>query len=85
LVECEGKNQTEMELRVHPRVGALSTEDIKKFFLSEVKALWGGALTRRNWEQTEGIRVVITEPYVTSKGRVHPLHLLGTTQRQRRK
>jgi phenylacetate-coenzyme A ligase PaaK-like adenylate-forming protein len=31
LVECEGKNQTEMELRVHPRVGARSPDEIKKF------------------------------------------------------
>ena len=85
LVECEGKNQTEMELRVHPRVGAHSPEEIKSFFLSEVKTLWGGALTRRNWEHTEGIRVVIAEPYVSGKQRVHPLHLLGTTQQQRRK
>jgi hypothetical protein len=85
LVECEGKNQTETELRVHPRVGAHSPEEIKEFFLSEIKALWGGALTRRNWEQTDGIRVVIAEPYVSGKQRVHPLHLLGTTQQQRRK
>jgi len=85
IVECEGKNQTETELRVHPRVGAHSPEEIKKFFLSEVKALWGGSLTLRNWEQTKGIRVVIAEPYVSGKQRVHPLHLLGTTQRQRRK
>jgi hypothetical protein len=85
LVECEGKNQTEMELRVHPRVGSHSPEEIKRFFLSEVKTLWGGALTRRNWEQTEGIRVVIAEPYMSGKQRVHPLHLLGTTERQRGK
>jgi hypothetical protein len=84
LVECEGKNQTEMELRVHPRVGAKSADEVRKFFLSEVKTLWGGALTRRTWEQTEGVRVVIAEPYVSGKHRVHPLHLLGTTQQQRR-
>jgi hypothetical protein len=84
LVECEGKNQTEMELRVHPRVGTHSPEEIKRYFLSEVKALWGGALTTRNWVQTDSVRVVIAEPYVSGKQRVHPLHLLGTTQRQRR-
>lgn len=84
LVECEGKNQTEIELRVHPRVGAHSPDDIKKFFMSELQRLWGGALTRRVWEQTEGMRVVIAEPYLSGKQRVHPLHLLGTTQQQRR-
>ena len=84
LVEAEGRNQTEMELRVHPRVGAHTPEEIRKFFLSEVKALWGGALTRRSWEHTEGVRVVIAEPYVSGKQRIHPLHLLGTTQQQRR-
>ena len=84
LVECEGTNQTEIELRVHPRVGVKSAEEVRAVFLSQVKSLWGGALTRRNWEQTEGIRVVIAEPYVSGKNRVHPLHLLGTTQQQRR-
>ncbi len=84
LVECEGRNQTEIELRVHPRVGAHSPDEIKEFFLSEVKALYGGALTRRNWEQTEGVRVVIAEPYMSGKQRIHPLHLLGTTEQQRR-
>jgi len=83
LVECEGVNQTEMELRVHPRVGVGSADEVRKFFLAEVKTLWGGALTRRNWEQTEGVRVVIAEPYMSGKQRVHPLHLLGTTRRQR--
>ena len=83
LVECEGTNQTETELRVHPRVGARSTEEVRSFFLSEMKKLWGGALSRRIWEQTEGIRVVIAEPYLSGKQRVHPLHLLGTTRQQR--
>jgi hypothetical protein len=48
-----------------------------------MKRLWGGALTRRNWEHTEGVRVVIAEPYMSGKQRVHPLHLLGTTRQQR--
>jgi hypothetical protein len=84
LVECEGANQTEIELRVHPRVGAKSTDEVRSFFLSEMQRLWGGGLTRRVWEQTEGVRVVIAEPYLSGKQRVHPLHLLGTTQQQRR-
>lgn len=83
LVECEGKGQTEMELRVHPRVGVTAPEEVRAFFMAEVKRLWGGALTRRNWEHTEGVRVTIAEPYMSRKHRVHSLHLLGTTGQQR--
>jgi len=84
LVEQEGANQTEIELRVNPRIGAVSEEKVKNFFLTEMKKLYGGTLSNRNWSQTNGFRVVLAEPYVTrNTDKVHPLHLLGTSRRQR--
>ncbi len=83
LVERDGPNQTEIELRVHPQVGARSAEEVKEFFLSELKAVYGGGLTQRNWRHSEGLRVVFAAPYMSIKQRVQPLHLIGTTQRQR--
>jgi hypothetical protein len=84
LVEQEGANQTEIELRVNPRIGAVPEEKVRSFFLAEMKKLYGGALSNRNWSQTNGFRVVFAEPYVTrNTDKVHPLHLLGTSRRQR--
>jgi hypothetical protein len=77
LVEIEGGSQTAIELRVHPRLNTAPAEEIKGFFLGEIKQMWGGALTGREWTQTEGFRVVHGEPYMTRSGKVLPLHLLG--------
>src|SRR5262249_15206048 len=71
LVEREGVGQTDIELRVSPRVNA-SSREIREYFLAEIKSLWGGALTRRMWVQSESVRVVVAEPYVTgTRGKVH--------------
>ncbi|MCP5112876.1 MAG: hypothetical protein GY953_18780 [bacterium] len=79
LVEREGNNQTEIELRVHPRVGVRSIEEVKSFFLAEIKKLWGGALTLRWWVQADAIHVVVAEPYLSGARKILPLHLLGTS------
>lgn len=84
FVECDGSEQTRLELRVHPRTRVRSAAEVEAFFLDELKKLYGGALTIRNWVQTGAVRAVIAEPYLSSKGRVHSLHLLGTTNEQRR-
>ena len=84
LVEREGAFQTEVELRVHPRVAVHSEETIQRAFLAELTKVYGGSLSRRNWVQTKGVRVVFGEPHRTGdRGKVHALHLLGTTQQHR--
>lgn len=80
LVEREGTAQTEMELRVNPRLRPASEEEVKQFFLSQVKGLWGGTLTQRMWVHSEAVRVIFAEPYSGLRGKVHPLHLLGVPQ-----
>ncbi len=83
LVEREGTRQTEIELRVHPRLGAGDEDQIKSFFLAEIKRLRAGTLTRSIWVQTEAVRVVRGEPYKVGRGKVNALHLLETTNRSR--
>jgi hypothetical protein len=78
LVEREGASQTETELRISPRVGASSVEEVRNFFLAEIKRLWGGSLTYRLWSQTDGIRVVFAEPIISGNRKINPLHLLGS-------
>jgi len=81
LVECEGRLQTEIELRVNPRLGLESADKVKSYFLSELKMVYGGSLSRRNWVQTNGVRVEFAEPYRTGQShKVHPLHLLRGDQ-----
>jgi hypothetical protein len=77
LVEQEGAAQTEVELRVHPRIHLRSTDEVKAFFLAEIRKLYGGALTFRSWTHTDGLHVVAAEPYVSGGRKVLPLHLLG--------
>lgn len=83
LVEQEGAHQTEVELRVHPSIATRSIEEVKSYFLSELRQVYGGSLSSRNWSQTNGVKVVFAEPYTAgTRGKVHPLHLLGTHSRQ---
>jgi hypothetical protein len=77
LVESGKGVQSMVELRVHPRLGKVSEAEVRDFFLAQVKALWGGSLTRREWMQTGGFRVAIAKPFVTATGKVLPLHLMG--------
>ncbi|MBM3746236.1 MAG: hypothetical protein FJW34_10600 [Acidobacteria bacterium] len=77
LAESGNGAQSTVELRVHPRLGQVNESAVRDFFLAQVKALWGGAVTRREWTQTGGFRVVIAKPFVTATGKVQPLHLMG--------
>lgn len=76
LVESEGANQTQLTLRVSPRVGIESPEEVRQCFFDEVSKLHGGALFRRTWLHAGAVRVVIAEPLVTQSGKVLSLHLL---------
>ena len=76
LVERDEGSQTVTELRVNPRLGPLSEEEIKTYFLGELKKTWGGSLTYRQWTSTGGLRVALEEPIVSGDRKIHTLHLL---------
>jgi hypothetical protein len=78
LVEGEGAVQTQLTLRVSPRVRSSSADKVKECFLKELGHFYGGALAARMWSHAEGLDVVIAEPLSTVSGKVLPLHLLGT-------
>jgi hypothetical protein len=77
LVEKESSNQTDVILRASPRSGISSTDDLKEGFLQEVRKLFGGSMTYRQWQHTGALKAVIGEPYLTRTGKILPLHLLG--------
>jgi hypothetical protein len=77
LVELEGDSGAIVELRVNPRAGVQSESNVRDFFLSEVRRLWGGSLTARQWGQTGAVRVVFAEPIISGGRKINPLLLLG--------
>jgi len=84
LVEEEGEGQTNVTLRVSPRVANLNPEKVRACFLEELKRHYGGALAARTWSHAEGVKVTIAEPFTTSTGKVLSLHLLGNQKPARR-
>jgi len=81
LVEEEASLQTQVVLRMSPRLGVTSTAIVKEEFLREVRKLYGGSTANRQWHHTGAVKVVFAEPYVTSAGKVLSLHLLGPGMR----
>jgi hypothetical protein len=75
LVEWQGGSQTELELRVSPRVGMRDSGAVKREFVQRLRSVYGGSLATRVWEHSDGLRVVEKEPFSTATGKVPPLHL----------
>ena len=81
LVEREAGAQTQLVLRVSPRVGPAASEEVLSVFLSKLTQSYGGHLARRAWTQSEGLAVEIAEPLSGSTGKILPLHLLSGKRR----
>jgi hypothetical protein len=77
LVEREAGRQTQIVLRVSPRVPA-STESVRRCFLDELRRGWGGAYAAGSWTYADAIDVVVAEPLAGRTGKIFPLHLLGS-------
>ncbi|MBN1566320.1 MAG: hypothetical protein JXA73_00625 [Acidobacteria bacterium] len=77
LVEADAGRRTDIILRVSPRSGAKPPDRIKEVFLDEVRKLYGGSLSYRQWKHSGAVNVVIGEPFTTTSGKILPLHLLG--------
>jgi hypothetical protein len=77
LVETETGRQTRMILRVNPRLTDARTDEVRAVFLEEIRKMFGGTLTVRDWRHGDAFEVVREEPAITSAGKVLPLHLLG--------
>jgi hypothetical protein len=75
LVEQEGREQKELRLRVSPRLGAVDLAEVQDFFITQIKALYGGNVSQRVWRATGALQVLAGEPHRTRTGKVHPIHL----------
>lgn len=76
LVEGEQGAQTTISLRVSPRIHVDSIEEIRAFFWRELQRVHGGSLARREWTQTDSLKILREEPLATATGKVLPLDLL---------
>jgi hypothetical protein len=80
LVEQEAGRQTRLVLRVSPRTGVTSSDKISEYFLKEIRKHYGGALAARAWRHAEAVETIIAQPLATANGKVHALHLLGSSE-----
>ena len=78
LIEQEAGKHTSIELRVHPRLGENSEEEVRDFFLRELQRIWSGSSTGRTWSQSGSLQVRFAAPIQTNGKKIHPLHLLGS-------
>ena len=80
LVEIDGPSQTRLCFRVSPRVRLDFPEQLKECFLRELRGLTGGAVASRVWKNSEALEIVRAEPFVGGRGKVLPLHLMGSSR-----
>jgi hypothetical protein len=80
LIELDGQAGPIVELRVNPRISIRSEQQVREFFLNEVRRLWGGSLTARQWGQTGAVRVAFAEPIISGGRKINSLHLLGSSR-----
>jgi hypothetical protein len=75
LVQQEGQTQTELTVRINPR---LKTDlgGARELFLEGLASCYGGALATRVWKHAEALRVVSAEPLQTKAGKTLPLHIV---------
>ena len=81
-MEREGGLQTELVLRVSPRIRPAPAADVREFFLGELRKCYGGTLAARLWNHSQGLTVAFEEPWTTRTGKVLPLHVLGMEVRR---
>ncbi len=77
LCEIEAGSQTEIVLRIRPGVSTTPPHDILKFFLDEVKRVYGGSLSVVSWLHAEGVRAEVSPPVLTATGKFRAARLLG--------
>ena len=75
LVQREGAKQTELLLRMSPRLDTADPRQVKSFLLLEIRRLFGGAEASRVWKHSDALQVVRQAPTMTGRGKIFPLDL----------
>jgi hypothetical protein len=77
MLEIEGKAQTEIVLRIHPRTGVTSPEKVLKYFLDRCCETYGGAQPVFHWTQSNAIWAELKPPILAASGKFRAIRLLG--------
>jgi len=83
LVQRQGATQTELILRVAPRLEGLESQVVKEFVLQQIRGLFGGAEASRVWKHGEALRVEREDPAMTGRGKILSLHLESEREHDR--
>jgi hypothetical protein len=75
LAEVDGQAQSEIRIRVSPRVRIADPAAIREFVLARVGKVHGGSLAERVWRFSDAVTIVVEEPERTAAGKVLPLRL----------
>ena len=80
LAERDGARQTEVDLRVSPRLAGIAPDLVRDYFFQQIRGKQGGMPAEWVLKQSDALRVVVEEPIATGSGKVHPLRLLGASR-----
>ena len=80
LAEVEGKAQTEMVLRIHPRAKVQSPEEVLRYFLAECRRVPGGSMTVLQWTESNGVRVEVVEPVLAASGKFRAIRVMASSR-----
>lgn len=78
LAEVDGAAQSELVLRVSPRLRDVDPALLREIFRDTLGCLHRGSVSRQHWEFSSALRVAIEEPETTVTGKVHPVRLRGS-------
>jgi hypothetical protein len=78
LVERDGAGQARFILHVGRRVPVDSLDEVKRFFLHQLRECHGGQIASRLWRDADAFEVVHQDPIPTGRGKILSLHLLGS-------
>jgi len=82
LIEMEAGSQTEVVLRIRPGVSTAPANEIRRYFLGEVKRVYGGSMSVISWLHSGGIRAEVAPPILASTGKFRAIRLLGVPAAQ---
>jgi hypothetical protein len=85
LAEVDGAAQSELLLRVSPRLRGADPALVGDYFRERLGRIHGGPFSRRLWEFSAGLRVAVEEPVSTATGKVHPVRLRSLAGDQSRR
>lgn len=78
VVEEEEQGLPRVSILVAPRVGDIDEPALIDTVFRALRTQTGGELMTDQWQQGNTLRIVRREPYINSRAKILPLHILTT-------